>query len=95
MDARETAERHGGFVLAGDFRSVGADFAPGAMDEFMKHGKAPPRPTTKFELVGESQDGDTYIYEIKYSNDAGESQTVRSTWGKVGDEWKIVSAEPA
>jgi hypothetical protein len=95
VNAKETAERHGGYVIAKNWGGVGADFAPGAMEEFQKHGVGPPRGTTKAEFVSESQDGDQYVYEIKYSNDAGESQTVRSRWGKVGDEWKIVSAEPA
>jgi hypothetical protein len=94
MDARETAERHGGFVVAGDMRSVGADFvSQEAMQEFMSHGKVPPRPTTKAEVVSERQDGDDYIYEIKYSNDQ-DTLTVRSQWSKVGDDWKIVKAEP-
>jgi hypothetical protein len=65
------------------------------MDEFQKHGVGPPRGTTTAEVMSELQDGDTYIYEIKYSNDAGETLTVRSKWGKIGDDWKIMSAEPA
>jgi hypothetical protein len=94
MNARETAERHGGFVVAGDMRSVGADFASQeAMQDFMSHGKMPPRPTTKAEVVSERQDGDTYVYEITYSN-GQDSLTVRSQWAKMGDEWKIVKAEP-
>ncbi len=93
MNARETAERHGGFVVAGDMRSVGADFAGDAMQEFMKHGKMPPRPTTKADIVGERQDGDQFVYEIKYSNDQ-DSLTIRSQWAKMGDDWKIVKAEP-
>jgi hypothetical protein len=59
----------------------------------MSHGKLPPRPTTKAEIISERQDGDQYVYEIKYSNDQ-ESLTVRSRWVKMGDDWKIVHAEP-
>jgi hypothetical protein len=94
MNARETAQRHGQFVVEGNMRGVGADFATGAMDEFMKHGVMPPRPTTKAEIVNESQDGDAYVYDIKYSNDSGESVTIRSKWGMQGEDWKIVKAEP-
>jgi hypothetical protein len=92
MNARETAERHGGYVLAGNMAAVGGDFTPEAMQAFMQLGIRPPRGTNKYEIVGESQDGDQTVYDIKYSNDA-ESLTIRSTWGKVGEEWKIVKAE--
>src|SRR5262245_33149087 len=93
MNARQTAERHGGFVVAGDMRLVGADFvSQEAMQEFVSHGKLPPRPTTKAEVVGERPDGDNIVYDIKYSNDQ-DSLTVGSHWTKVGDDWKIVKAE--
>lgn len=93
MDARETADRHGGYVVAGNMQAVGADFTPEALQEFMGYRKGPPRGTNAFEVVGERQDGDQHIYEIKYSN-GEESLTVRSYWDKVGDDWKIVKAEP-
>ncbi len=94
MDARETAKRHGEYVCAGNMQAVGADFVPGALDEFVKHGKRTPRGANKHEIVSESQEGDHHIFDIKYSNDAQESLTIRSKWGKQGDDWKIVSAEP-
>jgi hypothetical protein len=94
MNARETAERHGRYVMERNWQGVGADFAPGAMDEFQKHGKMPPRGTSKAEFVKESQEGDDYVYDICYTNDTGESLTVRSRWSKIGDEWKIKEATP-
>lgn len=94
MDARQTADRHGGYVVAGNMAGVGADFKPEALQEFMKLGVKMPRPVTAYEVVNEQQVGDNHIYEITYSN-ADESKTIRSTWAQVGDEWKIVSAEPA
>lgn len=93
MDARETAERHGAFVVAGNMQGVMADFQPEALQEFMKFGVMPPRPTIRYELVGERQEGDQHIYEIKYSNDQ-QATTIRSYWSKMGDDWKIVKAEP-
>jgi hypothetical protein len=93
MDARETAERHGGFVVAGNMQSVMADFAsPEALQAFAAQGKTPPRPTTAYEIVNQSGSDTNPVFDIKYSNDH-ESLTVRSTWGKQGDEWKIVSAD--
>jgi hypothetical protein len=95
MNARETAERHGGFVCQGNMQGVMADFAsPDVLAEFQKYGKMPPRATTKAEVLSETQDGDRYVYEIKYSNDAGDSLTIRSKWGQQGEEWKIVEAAP-
>jgi len=94
MNARETAERHGRYVIDRNWGALGGDFAPGAMGEFQKHGKAPPRGTSKAEILKESQEGDDYVCEICYTNDAGESVTVRSRWGKMGDEWKIKEAAP-
>ena len=92
MNARETADRHGQYVVAGDMRAAGADFTPEAMQEFMNLGVRPPRGTDRYEVVNERQDGDNYIFDIKYSNEQ-ESQTIRSTWGRVGDDWKIVKVE--
>lgn len=95
MNARETAERHGNFVCQGNMQGVVADFAsPDVLAEFQKYGKMPPRATTKAEVVSETQDGDRYVYEIQYSNDAGDSLTIRSKWGQQGEEWKIVEAAP-
>lgn len=93
MNARETADRHGGYVVGGNMQAVMADFTPEAMQEFGKLGVRPPRATNTYEVVNEHQEGDNHIYDIKYSNDQ-ENLTIRSTWAKVGDEWKIVKAEP-
>ena len=94
MSGREAAERHGQYVINRNWQALGGDFAPGALEEFQKHGKTPPRGTTKAEIVNESQEGDDYVCEVCYTNDAGESLTVRSRWGKMGDEWKIKEAAP-
>lgn len=94
MDARETAHRHGGYVVAGNMAGVMADFQPAALQAFGALGKMPPRPTTKYEVLEESEDGDQQIYAIRYSNDNDDSLTIRSYWEQVGDDWKIVKAEP-
>ena len=94
MNARETAERHGRYAIERNWGALGGDFAPGALEEFQKHGKMPPRGTNKAEILSESQEGDDYVYDIRYTNDAGESLTVRSRWGKLGEEWKIKDAAP-
>ncbi len=94
MDARETAERHGAYVVAGNMGGVMADFEPAALQAFGALGIRPPRGVNKAEIVGERQEGSQCIFEIKYSNDA-ESQTIRSYWEQQGGTWKIVKAEGA
>lgn len=89
MNARETADRHAGYVTAGNPQAAGADFTPEALQEFMQLGVRPPRGANKYEIANESDEGDRYSCDITYSNDQ-ESQTLRSTWSKVGDDWKIV-----
>lgn len=93
MNARETANRHGDFVVAGNMRSAMADFTPEALQKFQARGVFPPRGANTYEVVNERQEGDRHIYEITYRKDQ-ESVTLRSTWGQVGDEWKIVDIEP-
>ena len=94
MNARETAERHGRYAIERNWGALGGDFAPGALEEFQKHGKMPPRGTSKAEILSESQDGDDYVCEICYTNDSGEALTVRSRWAKQGEDWKIKEATP-
>ena len=93
MDARETVKRHGDYVIAGNMRAAGADFTPEALQKFQAAGVFPPRGANQYEVVNERQEGDRHIYEIRYTKDQ-ESVTLRSTWGQMGDEWKIVDIEP-
>jgi hypothetical protein len=94
MNARETAERHGASVASGNMQAAMADFTPDALQAFAALGVRPPRGTNAYELLSERQDGDHYVYDIKYSN-GQDSTTIRSTWSKLGDEWKLVKAEGA
>jgi hypothetical protein len=93
MNARETADRHGGDVAGGNMQGAMADFTPEGMQAFMAKGVFPPRGANKFEIVGEGCDDTNPTYDIKYSKD-DQSLTIRSKWGKVGDDWKILSADP-
>jgi hypothetical protein len=81
-------------VVAGDRQAAMSDFTPDGMQAMMAAGIRPPQPATKAEIVNERQDGDRYVFDIKYSNDQA-SATIRSTWAQMGDEWKIVHAEGA
>ena len=94
MNARETLDRHGGYALARNWDALGADFTPDALQEAAAQGIRPPRGASKYEVVGESQEGDDYVFDVKYSSDT-ESSTIRSRWRKLGEDWKIVKAEMA
>jgi hypothetical protein len=93
VNARETADRHAGYVAAGNPRAAGADFTPEALQAFIAQGKNPPRGTNKYEILSERQEGENAIFDIKYSSDQ-DTLTVRSTWAKIGDDWKIIKTEP-
>jgi hypothetical protein len=44
-----------------------------------------------YEVLGSSQDGDDYLYDVKYVGP--QSFTVRARWSRLGPEWKIVDAD--
>lgn len=91
MNARDTAQRHGQDVVSGNMQRAMADFTPEALQAFGALGIRPPRGANKAEIVNERQDGDQHIFDITYSNDQ-ESTTIRSTWAKQGEDWKLVKA---
>ena len=93
MNARESADRHAGYVAAGNPRAAGADFTPEALQAFLAQGKSPPGGANTYEILSERQEGENAIFDIRYS-DAQEPLTIRSMWAKVGEEWKIIKAEP-
>jgi hypothetical protein len=92
MNARETAERHGAYVAAGNMQGAMADFTPEALQAFAAAGIRPPRGTNAAEVVSERQEGENYVFDIAYSN-GQDSTTIRSTWEKQGDAWKLIKAE--
>ena len=91
MNVRETAEQHGSNVAEGNMQAAMADFTPEALEAFRASGLRPPR--GRYELLSERREDDRYVFEIRYG-DNREALTVRSTWARVGDAWKIVAAEP-
>jgi hypothetical protein len=91
--ARETAQRHGSDVVAGNMGGVIADFTPEALTEFQAYGVMPPMPTKQAEILSEREDGGRHVFEIHYSNDAA-ALTIRSWWEDQNGTWKLVKAEP-
>ncbi|QYG91751.1 hypothetical protein HC251_04385 [Iamia sp. SCSIO 61187] len=93
MTARATAERHAQDVLDGNLGRIMGDFAGSAFTQLMGTG-GPPQPTTKWEILTETPVDDAVEFQVRYSNDAGESLDLQTTWRQFdGGVWKIVEAK--
>ena len=92
MNARTTVNRHGNYVLAGNFQAAMAEFMPEARETFVNRGVFPPQGTTSFEVLNEQQDGDRTQFVIRWSN-GNEVVTLGSTWVKLGHDWKIIDTK--
>ena len=89
---KQHAEAHGNAVVAGDFKTAGADLTPeaaGVAQDVM--GKLP-RPTTAAEVQKVETVGDETVVHILYKGeDSG--TTVISTWAERDGRPKIVNLE--
>ncbi len=93
MTARATAERHAQDVLDGNLGRIMGDFAGSAFTQLMGTG-GPPQPTTKWEILTETLADDAVEFQVRYSNDLGESVELQTTWRQFdGGAWKIVEAK--
>ena len=95
MTARQTAERHAKDVVEGNFPRLMEDFAGSALNDLMASGGMPPQPTTRWEILSETPDGDSVRFRVRYANDIDQLE-LETTWRAVeGDAWKIVRAQKA
>jgi hypothetical protein len=82
-------------VVDGNFPRLMADFAGSALNDLMASGAMPPQPTTKWEILSETPDGDCVRFRVRYSSDSGQLE-LETTWQALGgDVWKIVKAQRA
>ncbi|RJQ24724.1 MAG: hypothetical protein C4589_12545 [Peptococcaceae bacterium] len=47
----------------------------------------------RYEVLSEKQEGDNYIFEVKYIGKENKNLCVRSKWALFGDDWKVVGGE--
>jgi hypothetical protein len=88
----EIVRRHAKAIVSMDIAQIMHDLEPDAMMKLQQEaGGGTAIQINDYELLGGSQDGDDYLYDVKYIGP--QTFTVRARWSRVGSEWKIVDAD--
>jgi hypothetical protein len=88
----EVVHRHAKAIVTMDIAQIMSDLMPDAMMKLQQEaGGGTALQINGYEVLGHTQDGDDYLYDVKYIGP--QSFTVRARWSKVGSEWKIVDAD--
>lgn len=91
LSARASAERHANDIQAMNIPRVMEDFVGNVFMNLMAGGAMPPMPTTEWEILSETTDGDAVVFHVRYANDAAALE-LQTRWKKIGPDWKIVEA---
>lgn len=84
--------RHGKAIVSMDIGQIMNDLMPEAMMKLQQSaGGGTALQIYSYEVLGHTEDGADYIYDVKYIGP--EWFTVRARWSQVGPEWKIVDAD--
>ena len=84
--------RHAKAIVTMDIGQIINDLMPEAMAKLQAAaGAGMAIQIAGYEILGRSQEGDDYLYDIKYIGPT--SFTVRARWSKVGPDWRIVDAD--
>jgi|GEM_PF-2337722 hypothetical protein len=94
MTARETLDRHCKAAIEMKVDIVVGDLTPevAANIQPIAGALAAVQPE-RYEILSENQEGDNYIFEVKYIGKDNKSLCVRSKWALFGDDWKVVKGE--
>jgi hypothetical protein len=92
LTARESAERHAGNVQSANFEKIMEDFTGSVFMNMMAAGVLPPMPTTEWEILSETPDGDVVEFHVRYANDT-DALELRTRWQQIGPDWKIIQAD--
>ncbi len=88
----DIVHRHAKAIVSMDIGQIMNDLMPDAMMKLQQAaGGGTAMQINAYEVLGSSQDGDEYLYDVKYIGP--QSFTVRARWSRLGDEWKIVDAD--
>ena len=88
----DVVHRHAKAIVTMDIGQIMNDLMPEAMMKLQQEaGGGTALQINGYELLGHSQEGDDYLYDVRYIGP--QSFTVRARWSKVGAEWKVVDAE--
>ena len=85
-------DAHAKAILTMDIAKIMDDLMPEAMMKLQAQaGGGTALQINDYEILGHTQDGDDYLYDVRYIG--SESFTVHARWSKIGVEWKIVDAD--
>lgn len=87
----DIVHRHGKAIVTMDIAQIMNDLMPEAMMKLQAAAGGGALQINSYEIVGHTQDGDDYLYDVKYIGP--QSFTVRARWSKIGSEWKVVDAD--
>ena len=88
----QAVHRHGKAIVSMDIGQIMNDLMPDAMMKLQQAaGGGTAMQINGYEVLASSQDGDDYLYDVKYISP--QSFTVRARWYRLGPEWKIVDAD--
>lgn len=88
----DVVHRHAKAIVTMDIAQIMNDLMPEAMMKLQQAaGGGTAMQINGYEVLGHSQDGNDYLYDVKYIGP--ESFTVRARWSQVGGDWKIVDAD--
>jgi hypothetical protein len=84
--------RHGKAIVTMDIPQIMDDLTPESMAKLIAAaGGGTSIQVDSYEVLGQSQDGADYLYDVKYVGP--QSFTVRARWSEVAGGWKIVDAD--
>ncbi len=88
----DIVHRHAKAIVTMDIGQIMNDLMPDAMLKLQQEaGGGAAIQINGYEVVGHSQEGSDYLYDVKYIGP--QSFTVRARWSQIGPEWKIVDAD--
>ena len=84
--------RHGKAIVTMDVPQIMDDLTPESMAKLIAAaGGGTSIQVDSYEVLGQSKDGEDYLYDVKYIGP--ESFTVRARWSDTGNGWKVVDAD--
>ena len=88
----EVVHRLSKAIVTMDIGQIMNDLMPNAMMKLQQEaGGGTALQINGYEVLGHTQDGSDYLYDVKYIGP--QSFIVRARWSQVGPEWKIVDAD--
>jgi hypothetical protein len=88
----DVVHRHAKAIVTMDIGQIMNDLMPDAMLKLrLEAGGGAALQINGYEVLGHSQEGSDYLYDVKYIGP--QSFTVRARWSQVGPDWKVVDAD--